>query len=333
VDEIALFRDLMQTRAAAVATARPVSAHAALLAHIEASEGRPRRSRVASRRRPLVAVLSGAAVLAVGIGLVQIDGGHEGLNSAAAAVLQRAAAVAASQPSEAPPRADQFVYSRSTEAHQASFDGEFSVLVPAELEVWISPMGNGIAREKSGPPQFLSAAERQRWIAAGSPKIGEGGVSSEHFAKHGGRFHYVDTAGLPTEPVALRRVIEAHEVPGIPAYVGGEEGVFLTVAELLRRTYSTPALRAAAYRVVAGLAGVQLLGSTKDSIGRSGIGVAFTSRGIRNDLIFDPKTSVLLGERTVVVDPQLSALDVGAGTVSGYTTYLESEVVDSAPKH
>ena len=76
--------------------------------------------------------------------------------------------------------------------------------------------------------------------------------------------------------------------------------------------------------------GVTLIGTVTDAAGRSGTAVAYASNGEQNELIFDPTTSVLLGEATVVTDPtQLCRLDVSVGTVLYETSYVASGVVNS----
>ena len=133
-------------------------------------------------------------------------------------------------------------------------------------------------------------------------------------------------AGWGDDRFELRAKIESREIESGPP---GDAETFTIIGDLLRETYAPPALRAALYQVAAGLPGVELVGETKDHEGRDGVGVAYTSEGIRHELIFDPDTSALLGEQDVVVDPAPTHLDVGAGTVLGWAAYLSSGVVDS----
>lgn len=80
--------------------------------------------------------------------------------------------------------------------------------------------------------------------------------------------------------------------------------------------------------MVAELRGVKLLGQVKDPVGRTGIGVAFTKGSLTHELIFDPETSALLGEREVAAH-RIPDLQVAAGTETGSVSYLEAKVVDS----
>jgi hypothetical protein len=76
---------------------------------------------------------------------------------------------------------------------------------------------------------------------------------------------------------------------------------------------------------------VTLAGTVTDRAGRTGTAVAFTEIGRRRELIFDPRTSELLGEREVLVDRTKSDIDAPIGTVVGDVAYLERAVVDALP--
>jgi hypothetical protein len=94
-------------------------------------------------------------------------------------------------------------------------------------------------------------------------------------------------------------------------------------------------VRAALYRVAAGLNGVELVGSVNDRAGTTGTAVSMTnaqsSRGLeRRVLIFDPRTSALLGEEDVLLH-KVDWLDAEPPIVIGYNTYLVSDVVAAIP--
>jgi hypothetical protein len=135
----------------------------------------------------------------------------------------------------------------------------------------------------------------------------------------GGSFT-VANLDLPTDPVALRKVLESGNIKGLHAQPG-THGILGTIGILLHEAYASPALRAALYEVAASLPGLRLLGPTTDSLGRSGLGVAEEIHGSRHVLVFDPQTAVLLGQRDVVIDPQTSGIAAPPGTVFGYATY------------
>lgn len=152
---------------------------------------------------------------------------------------------------------------------------------------------------------------------------------------------------LPTQPAALRRALErlllASDGESARASLRAQiradpAGLVAPIAQFLFLPTS-PQLRAALFRVLAGLPGVQLLGHQRDRLGRSGIAVAVTDGRpdrAREELLFDPTTSNLLQTQTVQVGksppaasgaPRIRA--VPAGTVWQYTDFLSRGVVDS----
>lgn len=320
------------------------SARGALVARIERSQRRPAAAAAPARRRSrlrLVTALAAVAALIVALPTLILGGGGE-VQPAVAQVLRAAAAVAATQPAEPPPGPGQYFYTRSREAylnsvgfnplcekhpcdreHPWEATREWSALLPRVRQTWIAANGAGRARAVSTQPEFLTPGQRRAWQAAGSPDLGTGQV--EDFALTGQPF--LDTSELPTQPKALRRLIEARKIPLVDG-PPGEAETFTLVGDMLRSTYLPPAFRAALYRVVAELPEVELLGKVRDPVGRSGIGVAFTKGSITHELIFDPGSSALLGEREVAAR-RIPELQVPAGTETGSVTYLESKVVDS----
>jgi hypothetical protein len=306
-----------------------------------------RRGQKRSGRRWKVAAAVAAAGLAIAVAIpVLLPEGHRGAASpAAAAVLLRAAHVAAQQEGDSPPGPGQFVYTKTKNAYvndwaDAGPNKEgFSVLMPQVREIWIGTDGSGRILETNGTPQFLSDRDREVWQAAGQPDLGGNKTSDDSFqpataptggvsatAQPSNSLFFQDLSGLPTDPSELRGKIENREIEGGPP---GEAETFTIIGDLLRETYAPPALRAALYEVAAGLPGVELVGNTKDPVGRDGIAVAYTHDGQRHELIFDPNTSVLLGERYVVTDSGKGGFGVEAGTVVGWAAYLSSGIVDS----
>lgn len=223
--------------------------------------------------------------------------------------------------------------------------------MPKEREIWLARHGSGLVRETTGRASFLSTRQRAAWAAAGSPPLPRAGrVVTKRFDR-GGLGHglsvidFSHLAQLPTDPRRLREWIEAHQdqIPGSVSTAGttstgltplrsGHAPVFADVGFLLGETFARPALRAALYRVASELPGVKLLGTVTDSVGRNGIGVAYTdpTHGERLELIFDPKTSTLLGERWVLTSSRRAGIAAPAGTIIGYAAHLASRVVNSA---
>ncbi len=108
--------------------------------------------------------------------------------------------------------------------------------------------------------------------------------------------------------------------------------LFVEVADLLAWGDASPELRAALYRVVAGLSGVEAIGEVRDPLGRLGTGVAMTysSSGstIRTVMIFDAQTSQLLATEDILME-RAPWIDAPAGTRVSFVAYLSSARTDS----
>ena len=322
------------------------AARAALIARIESSTPppkRPCRGLFPAGRLRLVAAGVGLMALVVALPIL-LFGGGDAVQPAAAQVLHQVAAVALAQEPQGPPEPGQFLYTRSRDAYisAVAYDpriergqcvapqpceatDEWSVLVPSEREAWIGPDGSGRVRRVSRATRFVTAGQREAWVKAGRPELPAGGQVEDSGLSGSG---FLDTSDLPTEPEALRRLIEARKILGGPP---GEAETFVLIGDMLRESYLPPAFRAALYEATAELPGVKLLGEVRDPLGRPGIGVAYANdkRGTREELIFSPETSWLLAEREVVVSPKSGRLEFPPGTETGSATYLESRLVDS----
>jgi hypothetical protein len=296
---------------------------------------------------PKVRIISGVGLVGVAAVVVAltIPGSPEAPTRAAAA-LAKLASVAADQPSATPIPVGQYAYTASvglelvSQVHeqQAATSGlgatgasgatqqTFSVLAPVTRQVWIAADGSGRLVQSYGSPTFLTTADRAAWVADGQPSVFQPSSNIDALEAKGA-LSGPDLSGLPTDPDALLADIEARKVEDAPA---GDAYTFKIIGDLLRETNATPALRAAIYRAAAKLPGVTLLSTVTDPVGRSGIGLADTSNGQRNELIFNPTTSALIGEETVVTDPSdFCQLDVSAGTVLSETSYVTAGVVSS----
>jgi len=330
-----------------VAAPDPVAkraARAAVVAHARAAASPPRWAamrRFGLRRWRIAAAVAATALVAVvGSGLLPLGRGPD---PAAAAALNRAAAVAAVQPAGA---ADGYRHTKSEGAHLSGVGGGNGIwaLVPVEREIWIAADGSGRLVEARGEPIWFGPADEAAWMAAGSPDLRGDPISDTRFgpmpsgAEPGtlqlwpGSLHYEDLDALPTDVDSLRAVIDARAAAG-----GGANDYqrFIVVADLLRETVGTPDLRAALYRVAAGLGGVELIGSVTDRAGRTGTAVAMTGNpsGVgleRHTLIFDPETSMLLAEEQVLL-AKVDWLDADPPIVIGYSTYLVSDVAAAIP--
>lgn len=339
MNEIELLRELRAGMPAA-SPERRAAARAGLVARTGHAE-RQASARWLWRRPKLALVAVAVAALLVALP-VGIFGGGGKVQPAAAEVLRATAEVAAEQEPVTPGRG-QYLYTRSKDAYLRAFayspacgrscdaSETWSLLVPSERESWVSfdDSLRGRVRTVSGKPRFVSAGQRASWLAAGSPPISRPN-RVEDSAVSGSGMPF-DPAELPTDPAELREALEAREIPGVDG-PPGEAETFVLIGDMLRETYLPSALRAAIFELTAELPGVELLGEVDDPVGRAGIGIAYTDerRGTTHELIFDPGTSALLGERdSLARTGEAYGFDAPLGTTIGYAAYLESKVVDS----
>jgi hypothetical protein len=109
--------------------------------------------------------------------------------------------------------------------------------------------------------------------------------------------------------------------------IDGEALVF--IADLLRTGVVPADLRAALFKAAALIPGVAVTDNQATLDGQTGVGIGRLEdvSHIRQDIIIDPGTGQLIGERSVLTEASGS---VPAGTAIGWTT-IHTSVVDSAP--
>jgi hypothetical protein len=239
----------------------------------------------------------------------------------AAAVLGQAALTAARQPTAAVPGPGQYVYVETIEGQRTKAPGSTtSGICRQTVRVWAAPDGSG--REVASAP-------------AGAACDG-GGIPSQAFPK-GQEIDYnvyPGAANLPTEPAALEQFIVRH-FEYRPGHSGpGDIGATFDFAGTFLQSGAPPDIRAAIFRLIQKLPGIESLGPMTDRLGRHGIGVGFTQHGVRDVLIFDPATTAVLEREGIAVDPAQIDVPPGwarfsAGEVINYTVYKASGVVNS----
>jgi hypothetical protein len=261
-------------------------------------------------------------ILIVAPSLLEGDSG-----SAAAHALDAAADVAAAQPFI--PSVAAYVYAKSMTAAPVTSlgaDGKpWTVIVRSTQEEWVAPNGSG--RVKTGPTRFsfLGQRDRDSWLAAGSPKVGNKATDRSFGV---GNLGYEDVAALPTDVHDLAALLR------VRAQIADDPDVqmLIIIGNLLRRTDAPPQLRASLYRVAAAIPDVELLGRVTDEAGRPGLAVGITSDATgwleRTELIFDPATSRLLDERTELLE-RVGWIDADPPVVIAYSAYVAAGTVDS----
>jgi hypothetical protein len=298
---------------------QPVAASDEVRAHARARLAlkltRTRRRRWFAAGAGLAAAGTAAAVF------VSVGPNGDGDASAATRVLRHAAAVARRQAPLGKLGPGQYLYVKSVNAYLntiAPADSPyFSVLVPHVREVWVGD-GDGKLRESEGAPTFLTTRDRDRWIAAGRPPLTDGHPSETNLSP-------MRPLDLPDDPDALYMRLK-HDATGHGDSLYGE--MFTLVGDALRETNATPAQRAALYEVAARIPGVESIGRVHDPVGRSGLAVAMRNAadGVRETLVFDPRTSELLAEESVALTG--NKFGYPAGAVVGHATYVRRAIVD-----
>jgi hypothetical protein len=338
--DLDLVRQLHPPAEQAVAGDARECARAALLAEIDRRPHRQPTSKDRRWRRPRLASLGvAAAVAAVAAGVVvavSLRGGAANPPPAAAAVVLRRAAIAA-QASGGPRqlRPGEYWYVKSiwttpgvqlAESSGRGADTIVNALSTYTREAWIGLDRPGrVVSQVVGPITFLSAAARQQWIRAGRPRElpgYNGSLPPNAFIRP-----YRQLLELPTNVDALWQLLYRQAGTGSAAWKRHE--LFTEIGDLLREDPIPAKVRAALYLVAARIPGIEMLGLTHDAVGRPALAVALndTLYGERDELLFDPKTSALLGERSVVVKPP-PAYHVKPGTVTSGATYLTSGIVE-----
>jgi hypothetical protein len=307
----------------------PPPTEAALQAGRQALERSIARERSVPARRRVWLIRAGmvaAACVAVAVLIGFVGAGSPTEPpSAAAAELNRLALVAEFAPSPVL-RPGQYYYVESEDSYEAIYSNRFAVMAPVHREAWFGRDLSGWLRETQGKAYFPTAQDRGGWIAAGRPALGSPGTSDTAFGP--GCWGMLNLTALPTDPVTLRADLVARRIEGGPPGSGED---FIQIGDLLRENYAPAKLRSAVYKVAATIPGVQLLGTIRDHAGRTGIGLAKIDRGIRYELIFDPRTSALLGEQQTIAT-RGSGFNGPVGTVTGWAVYLRSAIVDSLPR-
>jgi hypothetical protein len=333
-----LIRALYPQSAGASSEARE-RARAALMNEIAKASQPARRRKPKRFRMPLLPSigLAGTAVIVMAVLLLasELRGGAAHPGSAAAAVLERAAraAEASGGPRELRPGEYWYVESRWTTAGVQLAGGNparprqiIDALGSVDRQAWIGVGKPGLVRTRVvGPIRFLSAAAAEQWVRDGRPA--QLNLTS-HFSLPPDAFDmpYKQLLALPTNVDALWAVIKHDAGKGSAAWQRHE--MFTVIGDLLREDPLPPTVRAALYRVAARIPGIEMLGLTRDAIGRPALAVALNDvfDGQRAELLFDPGTAKLRGEGYVVVNPP-PAYHVKPDTVRTGSTYLSSGIV------
>jgi hypothetical protein len=307
------------------------------LARVAATLSSRERRQPVARRRTIFggAILAtGAVAVALAIVITTQGGGTTGI--AHADPLTLAAQAALAQPSLFP-RDDQYFYVRtegtqptgmSTNRPQYSIEAVETVIT----DRWQSAARTSVQRTRIVALRFRSPSDANYWRAHGGPHLQVGATETTRIPPGG---YYIDIGrgqlarrqvlSLPTTAQAMydrlapspRRVaqIVRHASPSLRQQIAtltrefGSLSNYLAwtrfnaIASTFQQSPLPPAVRSAMYGALALIPGVTSIGTDRDLAGRRGAAVVFDDHhdGTRTELIFDPTTSALLGERETVI--------------------------------
>jgi len=346
MDELTLLRHLRSTDEI---TDDAFAERRALLLRQVTSEP-PVRSNVTSissrklSRRPILVGMSVAAAFAIVAGTIAFGIGPTGGASAQAAVVLNAPAKAAEILPDPILGAGQYL-AITTVAETLSYapapadqdpNGENrspAYLAPSRQTLYVpANRDDQWAEVRTYPrPTILfgddatRAAALQGWaesIRSGAEKTRHG--SADSFA--GGASIDAVILALPLDPAALVKFLYATRQGGSAS---ADEDAMVRISDILRTRLAPADKRAALFRALALIPGVEI---TKDQATLNGqVGVALgrqeSSRDFRHEIIVDPKTGNMIGERIVLTK---SRGDIPDGTIIESTS-VSASVVDSAP--
>jgi RNA polymerase sigma-70 factor (ECF subfamily) len=302
-----------------------------------------RRKPVPVRRRVVFA--AAAAVLLVG-GIVTADvilPGYSGASAEAAQVLHHAAqaTIKTSDPVVGPGQYLKVATTAVSSGGMANPDGTSAawldkstgeVYVPADRsQEWVWNRGARV------PTQFFSERAEAVWKEIEKQVSGGSGFKAEIVRADGGAFYGgpqnvingIPLDDMPTitrDPKELLKLIYDRTVGAGPS---AEIEAVVTIADTLRTGVIPADLRAALYEAAALIPGVTLTEQQATLDGRTGVAIGIDGPfgGGRQDIIIDPDTGLMIGERKIALK---ATADFPAGTATEWTS-IRTSVVDSAP--
>jgi hypothetical protein len=266
------------------------------------------------------AIAAAAVATAVAVTFVSLPSGGEAASPAApneaaspvatndvVALLENVALAAEHEKAPDDIRDDQFVYVESKVSYMTFEEGKAPERAPIhKREIWLSVDGTlpGLLEEDRDHDAHMVL------------KPGKSGIPTST--------DYRNLQTLPTDPDKMLDWLHKNSEGGKSA----DQNAFVLVGDLSQESLLPPEVGAALYRAAAEIPGVTVVQDAVDAEGRHGVAVAREDDGVREELIFDPKTYEFLGEREVVVGDTEDGLK--KGMVMGVSAILERTVVDKA---
>jgi hypothetical protein len=197
------------------------------------------------------------------------------------------------------------------------------------------------------PPGCPPDPDRVYTAAPGGPEIGVRREPDEQlFMVIGESLTVEQVRALPSDPDTLRAwllgLVEKQNLPRANAVEAGES-LFDAVLTLVLGTPITPAVRSAAFQVLAGVPGIRSLGTVTDAKGRPGVAVsverndtveerrADSGGPIEVSLLLDPDTGAVLGRQDRALRPADYMSWVQAGAIVSYDLVESVRWTDDEP--
>ena len=208
----------------------------------------------------------------------------------------------------------------------ARIDLGYAPVSQADRTAWVadgSPTRWTVPADTLSGSRVLTAAPGKAQMLRADPPEG-------HAALHG--YTAAQFQQLPTDPAALQAFlvdkVHAVEISSGATIIDTNTSLFSLLQWLLLDAPTPPQVRAAAFKVLAGLPGIQSLGEVKDATGRPGIGISMTrnSTGISEitQIVIDGSTYQILGT-------SYSASMGGKEIKAGRQTVEKAEWTDATP--
>lgn len=203
-------------------------------------------------------------------------------------------------------------------AHGEIGNGVWQRLRESDREVWFGNDGTGRIKETFIRSIFFTNDQRDRWQTMRNKEAREDRMPHVEDYAPGELFEHGRTlARLEANLAALGRELNSKR-----------QATLHGISDLIGEALVPTALAQALHRFAAELPGAEVLETATDELGRSGPGIARIENGTRVELIFDPGSFELLGDRETLVT---QADFAPPATLIGWTSYLSREVVDSLP--
>jgi len=289
----------------------------ALLAEVLASDATEPPAFLPSRRhrraRAYAVLAAAAAAAVIAIPLVLPSGGPGGASPAAAAELDRLAAVAATAPFDEV-RAGQFVHTVVQERQSGALGsgadrGEIRGVIRNRVETWTARDGSiwGVDTESGGPSPLPGPTYYHRVDVDGAGGYDTLVPSPQYLAS------------LPSTAAGLNFYLRKR----VSGSTSKDETVFVAVGDMLRDGFAPRGLRIAAVGVLKRTPHVTLGPSSVDMLNRPAVEFDFIDAAHRpgeiQALFFDPNTAEIIEEKV-------------SGPDSGFSSIVEmAEVVDAVP--